>query len=354
MRKGNRTVYPKQNRSLVVRLITHDGVEGWGETYGLVTPQATAAIINDLLAGFVIGRNPFSAEDLHDELYSLMRVRGYTGGFYLDALAAVDIALWDIAGKISNCPVSELLGTRTRHTIPAYVSGLPEDTLAKRCELAASWQQRGFDSFKFALPVADEGAQTELQALRLTLGQHARIACDLHWTLTQDEAIKLAHVMAPNRPWFLEAPVATEEIAALRDVFENANQAIAVGEEWRTLYDARLRIEPQACHIVQPEMGHTGITQFMRIGRYAKANNLLIMPHATIGSGIFLAASLQASIALDHVTSHEFQHSIFEPFSHFTGNALHCENGVYTVPATPGLGVSPSDQMRKAMELIKT
>ena len=166
VRMGNRTVYPRSNRSLVARIRTRDGVVGWGETYGLVTPQATAAIINDLLAGFVIGRDPLGMESLHDELYDLMRVRGYTGGFYLDALAAVDIALWDIAGKIADLPVASLLGERSRDEIPAYLSGLPEDRLPDRCELALSWQERGFDSFKFALPVADEGATTELKALR--------------------------------------------------------------------------------------------------------------------------------------------------------------------------------------------
>ena len=66
VRQGNRTVYPRKNRSLVVKLTTTDGVIGWGETYGLVAPQATAAIISDLLAGFVIGRDPFEVEAIHD------------------------------------------------------------------------------------------------------------------------------------------------------------------------------------------------------------------------------------------------------------------------------------------------
>ena len=152
VRQGNRTVYPRNNRSLVVRIRTRDGVEGWGETYGLVAPQATAAIINDLLRSFVIDRDPFTVESLHDELYDLMRVRGYTGGFYLDALAAIDIALWDIVGKARNQSVAQLLHEEPLEFIPSYVSGLPEDTLEKRCELARSWQGRGFTSFKFALP----------------------------------------------------------------------------------------------------------------------------------------------------------------------------------------------------------
>jgi len=353
VRRGNRTVYPRANRSLVIRMVTEDGVEGWGETYGLVAPKATAEIINDLLAGFVIGCDPMDREMLHDELYGLMRVRGYTGGFYLDALAGIDIALWDIAGKQTGESVAQLLGGRCRESIPAYVSGLPEDTLSARCDLAASWQERGFDSFKFAMPMADEGPVRELESLRERLGENALIASDLHWGYSKTEAVDLARQLAPYRPWFLEAPLPTEDIDGLSWVAENSAQTIAVGEEWRTVYDARLRIERRACHIVQPEMGHTGITQFMRIGRYAESHHLQVIPHATIGAGIFLAASLQASAALRRVISHEFQHSIFDSFRHFTSNVLSCENGAYTSAQTPGIGVEPSDAMRAAMTRIR-
>ena len=352
VRRGNRTVYPRDNRSLVVRITTAQGVEGWGETYGLVVPQATAAIIKDLLVSFVIGRDPRQRESLHDELYDLMRVRGYTGGFYLDALAAIDIALWDIAGKQTGRSVADLLGGRQRDELPAYVSGLPEDTLEKRVELAASWQDCGFDSFKFALPVADQGVVKELHALRQRLGATARIACDMHWAFTAPEAIGIASQMAPDQPWFLEAPVVPEEIDALCMVTEVSGQSIAVGEEWRTLYDARARIDRGACHIIQPEMGHTGITQFVRICRYAQQHQLPIIPHATIGAGIFLAASLQVSLALQNVVSHEFQHSVFEAFRPFTGNQMVCEQGVFVLPNAPGIGVEPSGTMRQHMQPV--
>ncbi len=346
VRQGNRTVYPRSNRSLVVRMWTESGQEGWGETYGLVAPNATASIINDLLAGFIVGRNPFDVEMIHDELYDLMRVRGYTGGYYLDALAAVDIATWDIVGTLVQQPIARLLGGLRRQNIPAYVSGLPEQTLDGRCDLASSWQSRGFDSFKFALPVADQGGVNEFAALRERLGVQARIACDMHWANTSAEAVAFARRVVSYDPWFLEAPVATENIEGLRLVALQAGSPIAVGEEWRTVYDARARIDRQACHIVQPEMGHTGITQFMRIGRYAQAHHLTIMPHATIGSGLFLAASLQASAALSNVACHEYQHSILEPFQHFTGGAISCQQGEYQLPAGHGLGVEPTPEMK--------
>lgn len=125
VRKGNRTVYPTFDRSVLVRMTTEAGVVGWGETYGIVAPGAVAALINDLLAGFVIGRDASDPSAIYDDLYDMMRVRGYTGGFYVDALAALDIALWDIAGQEAGKSVRDLLGGGV-DTFPAYVSGLPE------------------------------------------------------------------------------------------------------------------------------------------------------------------------------------------------------------------------------------
>ena len=352
VRKQNGTVYPMQNRSLVVRVVTKDGVEGWGETYGIVAPKATAEIINDLLAGFVVGTDPKDVAATHDRLYGLMRVRGYTGGFYLDALAAIDIALWDIAGKLAGVSVCKLLGGRHHKKIHCYVSGLPKDTLAERCDFACTWRDNGFDAVKFASPVADEGVLAETRELRAALGDDVKIACDLHWTQTAASAIKLARRLAPYDPWFIEAPVATEDVTGLAQVAAQSGQTIAAGEEWRTVFDARQRIDANAVHIVQPEMGHTGITQFMRIGQYAEDHHLQVIPHATIGSGIFLAASLQASASLRSTVSHEFQHSLLGPFRHFTGDVLTWDNGAYSIPDSPGIGVTPTEDMKRMMVRI--
>src|SRR5690606_467513 len=155
-------------------------------------------------------------------------------------------------------------------------------TLDERAAFAAEWQEKGFSAFKFASPVADDGVAAEIEALRKALGPDARLACDMHWTQSADEAIALIRQMEQHDLWFAEAPVRTEDLDGLARVANTVTSAIAVGEEWRTVYDAALRIGRQACAIVQPEMGHTGITEFMRIGQYAQAHHLRIMPHATI------------------------------------------------------------------------
>ncbi|MCK8782300.1 mandelate racemase/muconate lactonizing enzyme family protein [Rhizobium sp. NTR19] len=350
VRRSNKTVYPTFDRSILVRIETQNGVVGWGETYGIVAPGAVLALIEDLLADFTIGRDPLDPAVIHDDLYDLMRVRGYTGGFYLDALAAIDIALWDIAGRIAGLPIARMLGGKRRDSLPAYVSGLPEATREKRADMARHWQDKGFDSFKFASPVADDGVAAEMETLREALGATARIACDMHWNHTAREAIGLIGAMEPYGLWFAEAPVRTEDIGGLGWVASNVTSAIAVGEEWRTVFDMQLRLERANIAIVQPEMGHKGITEFMRIGQLAHVHHLEVIPHATIGGGIFLAASLQASFALPTVTAHEFQHSIFEPNRRLLKGDMDCREGYYRLANAPGLGVEPSEE---ALSLLK-
>ena len=332
VRRSNRTVYPTFDRSVLVRVRSSDGAEGWGETYGLVAPAATTAIIDDLLAEFVVGRDPFDAAAIHDDLYALMRVRGYHGGFYLDALAAVDIALWDLAGQLSGRPLADLLGGTRRTSIPAYVSGLPAATLAERVAVAREWCVRGFDAVKFADGLADDGAAAELAALRWELGTEVRIGVDLHWRYQPADAIR---DLEPCDPWFAEAPVAPEDVAAQAEVAHSVRTPIALGEEWRTVHDPRLRFERGCSAIVQPEMGHIGPTEFLRIAALAEAEGIAIMPHATIGVGIFLAASLHAAAAVETVAGHEFPHAILLRHRGLLDGPIECADGAYALSPDP-------------------
>lgn len=339
VRQENRTVYPTSDRSIVIKMETTNGLIGWGETYGIVAPGATIAIINELLKDFVIGRNPLDREVIHDDLYDMMRVRGYHGGYYLDALAGLDIALWDLAGKMLNCSVTQLAAGNRRMTVPAYISGLPKATLSERTEYAQMWQSKGFNNFKFAAPLASEGVVAEIGALRAALGESSKLACDLLWSYKAHHSIELINKMAEYGLWFAEAPTASEDVEGLTRIAHKVNTPIAVGEEWRTVFDAASRINRGACSIVQPEMGHKGITEFLRIARYAEAHHLEVIPHATIGVGIFMAASLQASAATQNCSYHEFQHQVFEKNLRYVNTEMKCNNGVYHLPQGPGLGV---------------
>ena len=342
IRSGNRTIYPRQMRSVAVRVTLASGQEGWGETYGLVAPEAVAALIADVIAPAVAGRSPFSMQVIWDDLYDLMRVRGYTGGFWLDAISAVDIALWDLAGRLSERPLYDLLGGRHRERIPAYVSGLPRDTIAEKCELARAMIDRGFSAIKIAAVVSGEGVEREIAALRDALGPKPELMVDCHWMYHAADAIGLARRLQPYGVTFMEAPCKTEDIAGLAMVAEQGGLPVAAGEEWRTVHDALPRLRAAPLAIVQPEMGHTGITQFMRIATLAQAHHARIAPHATIGVGIFAAASLHASATLLSLTRHEYQHSVFHHGADLMNGRLECEDGYFALPEEPGLGIAPN------------
>jgi galactonate dehydratase len=346
VRQGNRTLYPTVDRSVVLRVDTEKGLTGWGETYGIVAPEAVRAIIEDVVAPVLEGRDPFATAVIHEDLYDLMRVRGFFGGFYLDALAAVDIALWDLLGRALGVPLSTLLGGRRHARIEAYVSGLPRATLEERVAFAREWQAKGFRGFKFAAVVADDGVEAEMAALREGLGPRAEIAVDLHWRHTAPEAIRLIRRLEPHRLMFAEAPCAPEDVAGAAQVARGVGVPIALGEELRTVHEWQPRLAARAMGIGQPEMGRTGITQFARIAALAQAGNVALMPHATIGVGLFMAASLQAASSVQLLSWHEYQHSIFDAnlrLTQPTGTRhMGCEGGFYTLPDGPGLGVEPS------------
>lgn len=342
VRKGNGTIYPTQDRSIVVRVTTDTGVVGWGETYGICAPRATCEIINDLLAPVVIGTNPDDVEAIWDTLYGLMRVRGCTGGFHVDAIAAIDIALWDARARARELPLAALLGPVMQPGISGYVSGLPAASVADRVQLACTMQCAGHTSFKFAAVVSHDGIVAEMAALRAALGPDAEIMIDLHWKFTAPEALALIAALAPFKPRFVEAPVKPEDMAGLAAVCAASPVAIAAGEEWSTAYDVVNRLSGAAPAILQPEMAHTGITQFRRIAALAQDKDIVIAPHATIGIGFFLAASLHASSTLPNLWRHEWQHSVFDRSLACLDTDMAYVEQHYRLPTGAGLGVVPN------------
>ncbi|MEM1356482.1 MAG: mandelate racemase/muconate lactonizing enzyme family protein [Planctomycetota bacterium] len=341
VRPGNRSVYSIHDQSLLVKITTKNGVVGWGECVAFVAPQANAAIIDEVLGPLLIGRDVSDPAVIYHDLYDLMRVRGFFGGYYHDCLAAIDIALWDAFGKAAGQPVCQLLGGCRHATMPAYVSGLPKPTLAERVELAKVWQARGFSAFKFASAVSHEGTADEMAALRAALGPEPDILCDMHWKHTAQAAIKLIDAMDAHNLCVAEAPCRPEDIAGQAQVAAAVRCPLGIGEELRTIHEYVPRFERRAIGVIQPEMGRTGITSFMEICSMAKGFGCTVMPHASIGIGVFQAASLHASAPLPHLVYHEYQHSIFDKNLAYVTGDMACAGGRFTVPTGPGLGVEP-------------
>jgi len=343
VRPGNRSVYSIHDQSTLVRVECDNGAAGWGECVSFVVPEVAVRLIHDILGPLLVGRDPRHPAVLYHDMYDLMRVRGYFGGYWHDAIAAVDIALWDLAARLADLPLCELLGGRRHAALPAYVSGLPASTIDARLELAQTWQQRGFQAVKFAAAVAHEGTALEMRRLRETLGPAATILCDMHWKHTAPEAIRLIQQMQPYGLAVAEAPCHPEDVEGLAIVARAVQTPIGAGEELRTVFEYLPRLERRAIGVIQPEMGRTGVTSFMEICNLARAFHVVVMPHASIGIGIFQAASLHASAVLPHLAMHEYQHSIFDKNLRCVQTDMRCAEGHFQLPSGPGLGTVPAD-----------
>jgi galactonate dehydratase len=345
VRTGNRTIYSTVDRSVLVRVTASDGTVGWGETYGIIAPEAVVAILRDVLIPLVEGRSPEDPAAIYADLYDLMRVRGGSGGFFGDALAAIDIALWDVKARVQRMSVAQALGGARTTRLPAYVSGLPRATLDERVLLARDWIDRGYRAIKYAGVVADAGVVAEMHALRDALGSGVDLMVDMHWRYGADEAIAIASRMAAAAPYFIEAPCAPEDIAGLARVASESGVPVAAGEEWHNAHEAALRLDRARLAFVQPEMAHTGVSQFVAIAELAARTGAATIPHATIGIGVFMAASLHAAATLARCPYHEYQHSVFDNALRFVDTSMRCAAGFYELPAGPGLGVTPRPEL---------
>ncbi len=344
IRPGNKSIYSLSDLCVLVRLETEDGTVGWGECVSVVAPEVAATVIGEIAAPVLLGKDVLDSVALHEDLYDTMRVRGFFGGFFVDGLCAIDIAVWDAKARILGCSLAHALGACRRTKIPAYVSGLPRPTIPEKVALAKGFQAKGFNAFKFASAVSGDLVVDEMRALREGLGSKAQILCDMHWKHTPAEAIRLIHKLEPYDLRVAEAPVPPEDIAGQARVVRAVGVPVGIGEELRTPFEFRPRFEAACMDVIQPEMGRTGITNFMDICRMARAWNCEVMPHASIGIGIFQAASLHATAALPNATLHEYQHSIFDKNLHLVTGDMRCDNGEFTLPSGPGLGVAPTDE----------
>lgn len=343
-RSRNATVYGSHLHSVVIKLTTQGEQVGWGECNAVVAPEATAALIADLLAPFYLGRSPHEVVSLYHENYDAMRVRGFFGGHYHDAIAGLDIALWDLRGRLLGLSVSRLLGDAPRERLPCYVSGLPRATLAERQELAREWLAKGFDAFKIPLVVGEEDEEAEIAGIREAVGPAAKIAVDLHWRYTSAEAVALLRRLERHDPWFAEAPLKPEEVEGLADLARASAVPIAIGEELRNRFEYLPRFQARAMSIIQPEMGRTGISEMRVLCDMARTHHCQVAPHASIGVGIYQAASMQAVAGIPHLLVHEYQPSIFDDNARYLRTPMVCERGCFHLPRGPGLGIEPNEE----------
>lgn len=337
-----RSLYSSRFETLLVRLECDDGSYGWGEALAPVAPEVPAAVVRHLLAPVLLESDPRESAVLRVRLSDLMRERGHLGGHQADALAAVDIALWDLKGKLAGEPIAGLLGGPFRTRLPVYVSGLPRPDDEGRAALAAEWAERGATAVKLALGygvVADLATVDAVQAAAPGL----RVGVDAHWAYDLADALRLGRGLDVRRGWFLEAPLVPEDVAAHAELAAALDTPVAIGEALRHRWEFRPFVDGRAVDLCQPDVARTGITEAVAIIDYAEAHHLRVAPHHSTGMGVALAAGLHVAAARSSVEVFEYQPGTFPVANALLVDPIAGDAAHLKLPTGPGLGVDVDD-----------
>jgi galactonate dehydratase len=316
---------------------------GWSagaEALAPVAAEAVAGIVVGLLRPLLLGADPADVEPLWGRLYGAMRVRGHRTGFYIDALAAVDIALWDLFGQLAQQPVARLLGGRYRDRLRVYHSGVAGRTPAERAEMAVGLAGQGFSGVKLHLGHSvDEDVESVL-AIRAACGPGLAIMLDGHWRYTVKEALQIGRRLDSAGLLFFEAPIAPEDTAGHAALAAALAVPIAIGEGERTRWQFLSLLQARALDIAQPDIGRTGLSEGRRIAHLCETFNVPVAPHVSTGLGIRFAATLHYAAALDNFLILEHQGALLPAINASLTSPITITGGEIAVPTGPGLGVT--------------
>jgi D-galactarolactone cycloisomerase len=335
--------------SCLVEIETDVGTAGWGECYG---PASIARAAVEYLAPRVVGRDPFDATVIWEDLYNRIKDYGLSG-ITIAAISGIDIALHDLMGKEVGKPAHKLLGGGFRDRVPAYATGLyfidPGHLIDEAVDEASAYVQHGFRAIKMKIGLGDLVADvSRIKAVRDAIGPDVKLAVDANHCFTVPQAIRLGRALeALDILWF-EEPIGPEDMAGYVEVTRALDVAVAGGENEFTRWGFRSIVERKAMDIVQPDVcAAGGLSECMRIATLCTAYGVECVPHAW-GSVIGLAATLQFLGALPD------QPPAWRPFPPMlefeqTPNPLRDalavapimleSDGTVAIPQGPGLGI---------------
>jgi galactonate dehydratase len=339
------------DRYLFVQVHTDAGITGLGEagTWGYL--EAAEQVVAKW-ANYLVGEDPLRIEHHWQYLY---RSTHFRGAAIMGALSAIDIALWDIAGKHFDVPVYQLLGGKTRTKARVYYHVLAEtiDQLVEGCRDARA---RGFTAVGHLSPFADEPrskpyfkthvakigeAIDAVRQFREACGDEVDLCIEIHRRLTPAEAIVLARGIEPYHPLFYEDPILPDNFDAMGLVAENIHVPIATGERLHTIQEFEMLLRRNAVQFVRPDVCMCGgITGARKVAALAEANYVGVVPHNPL-SPVSTAACVQLAACIPNFTIQEYPiGEDVPPKSEIMKTALVYDgHGSLIVPDAPGIGV---------------
>lgn len=322
----------------IVRVTLDNGMEGFGITYHEVGGEATKVLIEKDIAPKIIGRDPFETEVIWNEITGYLRGVGRKGLMFC-ALSAVDIALWDLKGKILNMPLYRLFGGNQTE-VPVYASGgwtsYDDDQLVD--EVKGWVNDEHYSMVKFKVGV--EGGKNlrrdlaRVRKVREAIGPDVGIMLDANGCWDAATGARFANQVKEYDIMFLEEPVFADDLPGLIKYKRSTDLPLATGEQEYTRYGARDLLMHGAADIVQLEGTRVGgFTELLKIGYLTQAFNVKFAPHCMENIHIHLVSAFDNAPYLERL-------KIFEGVSdNVFIDPPRPVNGIMTIPDLPGLGL---------------
>ncbi len=346
------------NGWLIVTITTDDGVRGIGEG-GAWAYLETAAQAIQRFKPYLLGKDPLKREH---HLQYLYRSAHFRGAAIMSALSAIDIALWDIAGKYYDAPIYELLGGQCRDKLRTYahVIGDSTDDLVAKC---TECKEEGFTAIGHLSPLLDESrdrrysethagmiadASDRVRRFREAVGNEVDLCIEIHRRLDPHQAIALANEIEQYRPFFYEDPVRPDNFDAMKKVADNTTIPIATGERLQTIEEFAMLLRRDAVDYVRPDVCLTGgITASKKIAAAAEANYVDVVPHDPLGP-VSTAACVQLGASIPNLALQEYPYrpeNDQAPGESLLEEPFEWEDGYLLVPDGPGLGIEVDDDV---------
>lgn len=321
----------------IVQLTTDQGLTGFGVTYNEVGGEATKELIDKSIGPQIIGRSPFETEVIWQDMFQYLRGVGRKGLSFC-ALSAVDIALWDLKGKITGLPLFRMLGGN-KTKIPVYASGgwtsYDDDELVAEMKEFVS---RGYKMIKFKVGV--EGGQNIIRdakrvaKVRDAVGEDIGIMLDANNCWDAATGVRFANMIKDLNVMFLEEPTFADDIPGLARYKRGTDLPLATGEHEYTKFGCRDLILNGAADIIQMDFTRAGgYTEAVKVAAMTQAWNLKFAPHAMENIHIHLISAMPNALFLERLI-------LFEDLTCKTyKNCPVPKDGFMEIPELPGLGL---------------
>jgi len=343
---------------LFVKVHTDEGITGLGESGAWGYLEASQAVV-DTFKRYLIGQDPLSIEHHWQYLY---RWSHFRGAAIMGALSAIDIALWDIAGKHFGVPCYQLMGGKCRDKARVYhhVFGGTTEELVQGCIEA---KKMGFTAVGHLTPFLDEPRQIPyfktyvdkirdaIEAVgryREAVGEDVDLCIEIHRRLTPAEAITLARGIEEFHPFFYEDPILPDNLDAMALVAQKIHIPIATGERLHTIYEFEMLLARGAVQYVRPDVCLAGgLTHSKKIAALAEAHYVSVIPHNPL-SPVSTAACLQLAACIPNFALQEYPGGEHEPpKSEIVKKPLKLENGFLVIPDVPGIGMELAEDAKE-------